>query len=274
MEREIVANKALSANTPHPYTMLLGGVKITDYLGLVTESLDTHFVDNILASGTLGILGVLGIMGGGNTNYLGRKTVQFLKDRKIYEQLNTVTGLANRFPDRFILPIDFKVELDGQVYVMTPEQINAHPDKDRMGVYGIGPQTVAKFKEVLEGSKTIYLKGSPTKDDEPFMPEAKELVDTVVRLTHQGAMTILSGGNTTALAHRLGYSPDNDFRTRTLAGGAATQYRVGELLPGLLMLNTSYNAFNGLDPITNLGKYALGFELMPPAIPERLQLRA
>ncbi len=274
MQKEISANRALSADTPHPYTMLLGGIKINDYLTLASESLDNGSVNYILAAGAFGIMGVLGIVGRDNTNYLGRGTVWFLEERGIYNQLDQVTGIARRHPDTFILPLDFKVELDGQVHTMTHEQINAHPDKDRMALYGIGPQTVARFKEVLQRSGTVYVKGSPTKDDdERFFPEAKELIEAVVGLTHQGAMTILSGGDTTALAVRLGYSPINDFKTRTLAGGAATQYRVGELLPGLLALNTSYNAFNGLSLDSGLGNYPLGFELTAPRIPELLRPR-
>ena len=279
MEREIIANRALSADTLHPYTMLLGGVKITDYLGLVKESLDGRFVDHVLAAGALGIIGVLGTIGGGNTNYLGERTVRFLKEKGVYSQLDTVAGLAGRYPGRFILPLDFKVELDGQTYIMTPGEINAHPDKDRMNLYGIGPKTVARFRRVLEKSKTVYLKGTPTKvptpedNDDRFLPESRELIGIVVRLTRQGAMTILTGGDTTALVNGLGYSPERDFKTRTLAGGAATQYRVGEILPGLYMLNTSYNAFNGLPLNSGLGSYQLGFEPVAPRIPELLRPR-
>lgn len=274
MESEIIANRALSADTPRPYTMVLGGIKVTDYLSLVRESLDGSSVDYILAAGTLGIMGVLGIMGRRNRNYLGSKTVQFLEEKGIYEQLDTVTGIARRYPDTFILPLDFKVELDGQVYVMTPEEINRHHDKDRMNLYGIGPQTVARFKEVLQKSKTVYMKGPPTKDDdERFFSESKELIEAIVGLTHQGAMTILSGGDTTASAIRFGYSPEKDFKSRTLAGGAATQFRVGELLAGLYMLHISYNAFNGLPPDKGLEGYNLGFEHTAPRIPDLLKPR-
>ena len=85
-------------------------------------------------------------------------------------------------------------------------------------------------------------------------------------------MTILSGGDTICLVKdKFGYSPESDFKSRTLAGGAATQFRVGELLPGLLTLNTSYNAFNGLDLYHGLGGYPLGFELTAPKIPQNLK---
>lgn len=274
MEREIIANRALSADTPHPYTMLLGGIKVTDYLSLVRESLDGSSVDYILAAGALGIMGVLGAMGRRNKNYLGKKTVQFLEERGIYGQLDTIIGIARRYPDAFILPLDFRAELDGQVYVMTPQEINKHPDKDKMNLYGIGPQTVAKFMEILKDSKTVYIKGSPTKDDDArFLPESRELIDAIVQLTRDGVMTILSGGDTTALVTRIGYSPESDFKTRTLAGGAATQFRVGELLAGLYMLHVSYNSFNGL-PLTNgLGSHNVGFDPVAPRIPELLRPR-
>lgn len=275
MEKEIIANRALSADTPRPYTMLLGGIKITDYLELVDQSLSSESVDYVLAAGALGIIGVLGVVGRDKTNYLGRNTVSFLQGRGIYKHLNEVTGLARRYPDRFILPLDFKVEADGQISVMTPEQINAHPGKNRMNLYGIGPQTVARFKEVMEQSQTVYIKGSPTKDDDPrFLPESRALIDTMAYLTHNGVVTILCGGDTIALAGKTGHDLDKDFTSRTLAGGAAAQFKAGkQILPGLYMLHISYNALNGKPLGDGLGGYNLGFDHTAPRIPELLKPR-
>ena len=276
MEREIRANRRLSADTPRPYTMLLGGVKITDYLELASQSLSSRTVDYVLAAGALGIIGGLGIVGRDDTNFLGRNAVRFLQERGIYKDLNEVTGIARRYPDRFILPLDFKVEFDGQVDVMTPEQISVHPDKDKMNLYGIGPKTVARFKETMGRSKTVYIKGSPTKDDDPrFLPESRELIDMMAYLTRDnGVVTILCGGDTIALAGKAGYDADKDFTSMTLAGGAAAQFKAGkQILPGLYMLHISYNAFNRLPLGEGLAGTNLGFEHTAPRIPELLKPR-
>jgi phosphoglycerate kinase len=274
MEEEIMGNRTLGPNIQHPYIMMLGGVKIDDYLDLVESFLKGRVVDKILATGALGIVGVLGIYGRDNPNYLGEKTVQFLLREGISEeQINRVTGFARRYTRKFILPLDFKVELDGNVFYIDREEINEHPGKDKMGIYGLGPKTVALYKEALEGLKTGYIKGPPTKDDdERFMQESRELIDKFVELKRQGATTILSGGNTNTLVSELGYSPHEDFTFVTLAGGAATRYHTGGThLPGLLMLNTSYNAFNGVDLYKGLENNPVAFELTAPRIPQNLK---
>lgn len=270
-EKEIKENRELISSIKHPYTMLMGGVKISGYLDFMENSLENGLVDYILAAGALGIMGILGTRGGRARNYLGRQTVEFLRERGIHSELNTVTGLARRYTEAFVLPVDFKVELDGEVYDMGVEDIQSHPNKDRMNLYGIGPKTVAHFKEILNESNTIYIKGSPTKDDDPrFLKESKELIDSIVQLKQKGATTIVSGGDTNNLVSRFGYSPKEDFRFSTLAGGAATEYHSGIPLPGLLMLNTSYNAFNGRDLYGGLGNYNLGFDLKAPKMPAQL----
>ena len=272
MEEEIGTNRTMSTNTPHPYTMVFGGVKIIDYLGLVKESLDAGIVDTVLATGALGIIGVLGILGRDNLNYLGAKTVEFLKEKGIYNQLDTVTGLARRYPNKFVLPIDFKVELDGQVYEMTPDEINNHQDKDRMHLWGIGHYTVEMYKTILGESRTAYIKGPPTLHSDPrFFPESKDIVDTLVALTKGGATTILSGGDTDDLVKKSGYIPKDAFMHRTLAGGASTEFRAGKLLPGLFALNVTYNAVNGLPLNSGLGSYPIGFDPVAPRIPTLLR---
>jgi 3-phosphoglycerate kinase len=137
-----------------------------------------------------------------------------------------------------------------------------------MNLYGIGPETVARFNEILGGSKTIYIKGSPTKDDdERFLSESQQLIDSIVQLKKKGATTIVSGGDTNNLVSRLHYFPQTDFTFSTLAGGAATEYHSGILLPGLLMLNTSYNQFNGRTLSEGLENYNFGFKLESPKKP-------
>lgn len=274
MEEEIEGNKTLGPNIQHPYVMMLGGVKIDDYLDLVESFLKGKVVDRILATGAFGVVGVLGMYGRDNPNYLGKKTAQFLLHEGIdEEQINRVTGFARRYRSKLILPLDFKVELDGDVFYIGREEINGRPDKDRMGIYGLGPETVDLYKEALEGLKTGYIKGSPTKDDDKrFMQESRELIDTLVKLKRQGATTILSGGNTNTLVSELGYSPHDDFTFVTLAGGAATRYHAGGTpLPGLLMLNTSRNAFDGVDLYKGLENSPVTFELTAPRIPQNLK---
>ena len=267
-EKEIKENSELISSIRHPYTMLMGGIKISGYLDFMEKSLENGLVDHILATGALGILGVLGIRGRRARNYLGRQTVDFLQEKGIHSELNTVTGLARRYDEAFVLPVDFKVELDGEVYNKTVEEIQKHPDKDRMNLYGIGPETVARFNEILGGSKTIYIKGSPTKDDdERFLSESQQLIDSIVQLKKKGATTIVSGGDTNNLVSRLHYFPQTDFTFSTLAGGAATEYHSGILLPGLLMLNTSYNQFNGRTLSEGLENYNFGFKLESPKKP-------
>lgn len=274
-EKEVKENQELLKSIRPPYTLLLGGVKISDYLDSIENALEQKLVNNISAVGALGVMAATEQSVDGKRVNLGTNTSDFLRKEGIYRLMNRVRRLASRYPESFILPIDFKVEVNGEVTYMTPEEIHRHPNKNLMNIYGIGPRTVARFKEVLGQSKTVYIKGPPTKDnDERFLQESQELIDFIVRLKSQDVITILAGGNTHNLATKLGYPPKRDFSYATLAGSAAIEYQFGILPPGLLMLNTSYNVFNGHDLYRGLeGHRELGFELVPPRIPELLRPR-
>ena len=272
-EKEIENNKKLIVNLKRPYTLLLGGVKILEYLEFIEDSLENKLVDNVLAAGVLGIIAVLGTKTNGHLIDLGKKTEEFIKEKGLYPLRRKVRGLAKN-EERFIVPVDFKVDLHGEACYMTPEEISMHLRKDDIGIYGLGPKTVALFSRKLEDSKTIYIKGSQTKDDdERFLTEARELIDKTVTLKREsGVITILSGGDTNNLVSRFGYNPKADFTYFTLAGGASTEYLAGNLLPGTLMLNTSYNAFWSLPLENGLPEgYNLGFQLIAPKIQDNLK---
>lgn len=270
-EKEIAENRGLIRDIHHPYTVLFGGLKVSGYLEFIKNSLENELVDNILAAGALGIMGVQGTAVDDIKKVnLGKYTAQFLKERGLSELQTTIAGLIKLYPERFVLPVDFKVELDGEVSCLTAKEVHINPKKDRMRLYGLGPKTVALFEEKLKVSKTVYMKGSPTKDDDKrFSEESRKIVDSIVSLKKEGVTTILSGGDTYNLISGFGYSPQNDFSYSTLAGGAATEYLAGILLPGLLMLNTSYNAFYSKELDSGLPKnYEIGFKLVPPTIPK------
>lgn len=270
-QREIQENRKLISDIRKPYTLLMGGVKISGYLDFIEDLLDHDLVDNVLAAGALGILAILGSRYQGKRLDLGGKTHKFLAEKEVYNLKNKVATLSK--DERFVIPLDFKVKLDDQVKYMTPEEIHSHPYKDKIGIYGIGPQTLGVFLEKLKNSQTVYLKGSPTKDDEEeFLPESKLLIEEIVRLKRSGATTILSGGDTNNLISKFGFSAESDFSHFTLAGGAAAEYHAGNILPGIVMLNTSYNAFWGLELSSGLPPgYPRNISEIAPRIPENLR---
>ncbi|MBI2558119.1 phosphoglycerate kinase [Candidatus Woesearchaeota archaeon] len=270
-QREIQENRKLISDIRNPYTLLLGGVKISGYLDFVEDLLEHDLVDNVLAAGALGILAIHGSRYDGKRRELGAKTYKFLAENELYHLKRKVANISK--DERFVIPLDFKVKLGEEVRYMTPEEIHSNPNKDKIGIYGIGPQTLDLFLDRLKNSQTVYLKGSPTKDDEEeFLPESKRLIEEIVRLKQNGATTILSGGDTNNLISKFGFSAETDFTHFTLAGGAAAEYHAGNILPGVVMLNTSYNAFWGLDLSTGLPLgYPRNISEIAPRIPESLR---
>lgn len=269
-EQEIKKNRRLTADIRSPYTMLLGGVKVSGYIDFIQDSLRNDFVDYVLAAGVLGIMAIHNSRRQRKKIYLGDRTDKFLRDNGLYPLLPNVQAFAN--DERFVLPIDYKVELKGEVHTLTAEEIAQHPDRNEIGIYGLGPQTVELFSEKLRDSRTIYVKGSPTKDDDKrFLEESRQLISQVVEAKRQGTTTILSGGDTNTLVSRFGYKAKTDFTHFTLAGGAAAEYQAGNLLPGLLMLDLSHRAFWGIkeEPVLPPGYDPKSF-LIRPKIPENL----
>jgi phosphoglycerate kinase len=105
---------------------------------------------------------------------------------------------------------------------------------DRMGV-DIGPQTCARFADVIGGARSVLWNGPMGIFEIPdYATGTKEVAEAVVRATRAGAYTVVGGGDSAAALKQLGL--ERAVSHLSTGGGASLEFLEGRDLPGIAVL--------------------------------------
>ena len=128
-------------------------------------------------------------------------------------------------------PIDLAVEFNKKRKEL---QINELPI-DKM-IWDIGEQTIKLYSQIINKSKTIYLKGTLGNYDDNmiFNKGTKAILNAVIG---SNAYSIVGGGNTADAVDR--FINRRKISYFSFSGGALLEYLAGEKLPGLEMLKNA-----------------------------------
>lgn len=223
LEREVNALSRLLNKPPRPFHTVIGGAKISDKLDVL----------RVLVSRCQAIL-----VGGGMANtFLAAKGLEMGKSLVETEQLENASAImaeARRRRMRLILPTDVLVA--AQVHHRAPHEVvsvNAIP-KDWV-VVDIGPQTVAKYRQVLISAKTIFWNGPMgIFEVAPFADGTNAIAQAIAERTTKGVITVVGGGDSVAAVQQLQLS-DRMSHVST-GGGASLEFVEGRTLPGVTAL--------------------------------------
>jgi len=104
-------------------------------------------------------------------------------------------------------------------------------------IYDIGPQTIARYGDVIMNAKTIVWNGAMGYFEvPPYHVATMAIADMIAeRGMKRGVYTVIGGGETVLAMDRLGRSDDIDLVST--GGGAMLEYLAGETLPGIRALN-------------------------------------
>ncbi|MDH3307981.1 MAG: phosphoglycerate kinase, partial [Acidimicrobiia bacterium] len=203
---------------PHPFTVVLGGAKVSDKLGVIRSLLPR--VDMMLIGG--GMCFTLLVAEGYEVG-----SSLFEEDRlEDVEQL-----LRGPFGDRIVLPRDIVVAprfAEDAAPTLVPR--NAIPD-DEMGL-DIGPQTATEFARLIRGSAGVFWNGPMGVFEWPSFRAGTETVGEAFR-GHTG-FTVVGGGDSVAAVRELGL--EGDISHVSTGGGAGLEMLEGRELPGLTAL--------------------------------------
>ncbi len=205
-------------NTPEqPFIVILGGAKVKDKVGVITNLVDK-------ASAIL-------IGGGMSFTFLKAKGLEIGKSLLDEESLEFCQEVLTKYADKIILPIDAEVstEFNEIAPSRTIDVENIHHDE--LGL-DIGPKTVELFKEKLANTKTIVWNG-PLGVYE-FKKYAKGTNAVLEYITTLSATSILAGGDVVA-ALSLTDMKDNITHAST-GGGATLEFIEGKELPGIKVI--------------------------------------
>jgi phosphoglycerate kinase len=226
IERELEVLDRLTENPERPYTVVLGGSKVSDKLGVIAHLLPR--VDRLL------------IGGGMMFTFLaaqGHKVGSSLLEK---DQIKTVQGYIATAKERgveLVLPVDavvaasFSADADHAIAAA-----DALEDTD-FGASGlgldIGPQTAEAFAEAVRASRTVFWNGPMGVFEMPAFAAGTRAVAQA--LTAVDGLSVVGGGDSAAAVRQLGFADDR-FGHISTGGGASLEFLEGKKLPGLEVL--------------------------------------
>ena len=225
--KELEVLKSLTESPERPYTVVLGGSKVSDKLGVIGHLLPK--VDRIVIGGGM-VFTVLAALG----HKVGKSLLEI-------DQLDVVRGFlaqAEQLGVEVVLPTDIVVassfSASAEFEVVAADQIESSRfGADGMGL-DIGPDSAERFAQAVASSRTVFWNGPMgVFEFSNFAAGTKAIAQG---LTEVGGLGVVGGGDSAAAVRALGFA-DEAFGHISTGGGASLEYLEGKALPGLEVLN-------------------------------------
>jgi phosphoglycerate kinase len=220
MENEVRSIDKVLHNAQKPYTAILGGAKVSGKIEIINNLLSK--VDNLIVGGGM-MFTFISALGG----EVGKSLVE---DELLELALNTVEG-AKELGINLYLPTDAIIadKFDNLANKKIAD-VNEIPE-DWMGL-DIGPDSIKKFTEIIENSKTILWNGPMgVFEMENFAAGTKAIAEAVAKATQKGAFSLIGGGDSVAAINK--YHLKDKVSYVSTGGGAMLEYIEGKELPGV-----------------------------------------
>ena len=222
--RESEVFRSLLGGAKRPYTVILGGSKVGDKLGVIESLLPR--VDNLLIGGGMAYTFLLA---------QGIEVGQSLQQPDFIEAVKMFMQEARERGVNLVLPVDFVVAKefapDSSTQVVGASKIPA----DWMGL-DIGPRSRELFADVISESATVVWNGPMGVFEMPAFSGGTLAVARA--MASSSAFTVIGGGDSAA-AVRLLDVDQTQFDHISTGGGASLEFLEGKSLPGLEILEGS-----------------------------------
>ena len=210
-----VQNLELLTDSPKkPFTVILGGAKISDKLNLINKLLPK--VDNLLI--------------GGGMCFTFLKALGFNIGNSLCEDdyLNTAQDvLDSEYGNKIILPSDIGVTKSISSGIRNEKHISELSDDD-IGI-DISHKTVRQFESLLLNSNTVFWNGPMgIFENDNFKFGTQSITEIASDLN---AYTVVGGGDSVSAIRT--FSDVSKFNHISTGGGASLEYLQGNKLPGV-----------------------------------------
>jgi len=226
IQAELEVLERLTRTPEAPYTVVLGGSKVSDKLAVIGALLPK--VDTLLIGG-----GMLFTFLAAQGHKVGASLLEA-------DQIENVTGYLAKAAElgvEIVIPTDIvvasKFGADAE-FVTTPADAIEETPFGASGLgLDIGPDTAARFAEVISASKTVFWNGPMGVFElAPFAAGTKAIAEALTTIDGLG---VVGGGDSAAAVRALGFT-DDQFGHISTGGGASLEFLEGKRLPGLEVL--------------------------------------
>ena len=224
VEKEAAVFDEVLNNPQRPYAVILGGSKVSDKLGVITNLLPT--VDKLL------------IGGGMCFTFLAAQGVDVGDSLMEADQVETVRELMDQAAQRgveLLLPVDVVIAQD--IAEDTEIRVVSVADGIPAGWKGldIGPASQESFAAALADCQTVVWNGPMGVFEVTGFDAGTRAVAAAV--AGLDALTVIGGGDSAAAFRAFGYA-DDDVSHVSTGGGASLEFLEGKTLPGIAVLRS------------------------------------
>lgn len=223
---ELDVLERLTKNPAKPYTVVLGGAKVSDKLGVIDALLPK--VDRLLIGG-----GMLFTFLKAQGYPIGKSLLDAdgISEARRYIAEAADRGVELVLPTDVVVAAAFSADAPHTVALIDAIEDTEFGD-DGLGL-DIGPDTAAHFAELIESSTTVFWNGPMGVFElAPFAAGTKTVAEALTKVSGLG---VVGGGDSAAAIRQLGFT-DDQFGHVSTGGGASLEFLEGKQLPGLEVL--------------------------------------
>ena len=207
-------------NPVRPFVAILGGAKVKDKIGVITNLLEK--VDTLIIGGGMAYTFSKAMGGEIGNSLLDAERIDLAKD---------MMKAAEDKGVKFLLPVDTVIANDFD----NPTEIKVvDAGKIPEGWQGldIGPKTIELFSNAVKAAKTVVWNGPMGVFEKPEF--AKGTLAIATAMAESDATTIIGGGDSAAAVTQMGLAPKMSHIST--GGGASLEFLEGKVLPGVACL--------------------------------------
>jgi len=221
IQAEVEVLKKLTQSPERPYGVVLGGAKVSDKIGVIS---------NLLSK-----VDVMAIGGGMVFTFLaatGKEIGNSLVETDLIPTVKELIATAASKGVNLVLPTDIVVAPEfNQAAKPTVVAADQMPS-DQIGL-DIGPESATAFADAIAKCKTVFWNGPMGVFEFANFAHGTKVVAQA--LTEVDGISVVGGGDSAAAVRALGFK-DSDFGYISTGGGASLEYLEGKVLPGLQAL--------------------------------------
>ena len=220
IQKEIKFMGGALANPKRPLVAILGGAKVSDKIGVISNLIDK--CDTIIIGGGMAYTFM---------KYLGHSIGDSLLEADWVEKAGQMMADAEAKGVKFLIPVDNKV---GREYADDTEAKIVSSDEIPDGWMGldIGPKSMEVFVDAIKGAGTVIWNGPMGVSEWDNFAAGTIAVANAV--AESGAVSIIGGGDSVAAVTKLGFA--DKMSHISTGGGASLEFLEGKELPGIAAL--------------------------------------
>ncbi len=221
IQKEIDFMGGALADPKRPLVAILGGAKVSDKIGVITNLIDK--CDTIIIGGGMAYTFM---------KYLGHSIGTSLLEADWVDKAGEMMKEAEKKGVNFLIPVDNKV---GKEYSENTEAMIVNSDEIPDGWMGldIGPASQELFVNAIKGAGTVIWNGPMGVSEWKNFEAGTVAVANAV--AESGAISIIGGGDSVAAVTKLGFA--DKMSHISTGGGASLEFLEGKDLPGIMALN-------------------------------------